>query len=255
MKKLISLVLVLCMFFSITTLNYANINFSNYAKGFNESTPEQLEKFVILDENGTLILDKIEAEENGHEKADVLYMENIVKYINKKIENDELIVGRKSEVYNKESQPQENQPESWSPTPIVESSEMEFCLSKSRAYALRNDLQDRGLSYFELFLASYGESGVELTAFGGKLAFTIGVLLGYVTMYGTTDDLEDALNDAAWEMNNDDYVIVTANVEHVWNKLSDWYNEEAPDEVNYNDFIRYEITDQNVSGEDLEDYL
>lgn len=70
-----------------------------------------------------------------------------------------------------------------------------------------------------------------------------------------TNHLQQALNDAAWEMNSNNYVVLNVRVENVWKTFSGWLNENAPDEMNYIKFLNYTITNYRVPGGDLKDYL
>ncbi len=242
------------MVFSSTVSAKTNITEIDVNKGLSRGTIDQLEKNIYLLNNGSIFFDKDKASESGHIEKDLIKMEKIIDGMNKKIESGELYVGNNDDT-EKNEQLRENEPLGSGVTPIKEPHTLVCCLSKAGAKKLRDYLQDEGLSTFKKFCSEAIIGGVGLHPFFSVFAYVTNTMFSLVTMRGVTDDLEEALNDAAWEMNDDDYIVLTCRVEDVWNTLSGWINEEPPDEMKYLYLKDYEITDEEVEGDDLQDYL
>lgn len=210
----------------------ASVEASQYQE-LTKELAEELEKYIYPKRDGTMYFDIERAKKEGYNEQQLNEVQEVIDRMNESIEKGYITVGEtENDKRISKMEDEDFDPEHWSPSPVKSQARKAFCLSHSQAEDLEKHLREEGLSDFATFLGGAAISGAGLYKVFGAYSFVGSTLWGAVTMGGQYDDLRNGLVDAAWEMDDDQYVVITSRVEHVWHRFGDWTDEEPPDEQN-----------------------
>ena len=211
---------------------------------------EGFKKHVTILDSGSLNINKDEVLDDDFNKNELKTMNEIIYYVNKKIENEDIFIGEGLD--DETIQLSSN----FSPTPINSLETKVFCLSYDEAFDLYYHLASNdGLSDLSEFFIASGISAIGLYTLFGKYAVGGSIVFGMITIGDRTDALEEALIDALNDMVSDEHVVIEIQVQLTWHFFSNWINGEPPCEMRYSSYLGKEIVNEREHPNNLKDYL